>query len=492
MEEKAYGIANKARQILGGTLSANQCRDYVLALLFLKAASEYYKLNDVFKQEDGRPSLRLLVPEHSSFDYLCKELGSPELGKLINMALYELEQANGWVTEGYEINKAIDFESNILGETSARSGKLSELLRLLQGVMLTDSDGQLIDVGALYNELLYIFAEEAGKKINNVLAPKEVVSLMTKLIDDTREDACLCDPASGSGTLLVEAGKKMGVRGTDIYGQEGNWNLYALTKMNLLLNGFKGATFLWGDSLDTPKLVDRRELKQFDIVVSVPPLADKWAAEEADKDLYGRFRYGIPPKRQVAWAYISHILASLRDEGQAVVAVPVGVLFRNSESKIRERVIECNLLEAVIELPPNLFYGTAISTAILVFRKKRRTTQTLFVDARKGYISNKGLYKLSDKVMEQLLDIYKGFLAGDEVCEENGCPAYIATRDEIRNNKYDLKVIEYVGNKSEIEEFNVKAALQRMDELEKRLKFVDNQFEECAVQLRELTKEEYT
>mgnify|MGYP003050486242 CR=1 FL=1 len=132
MKEKAYYIANKARQILGGTLSANQCRDYVLALLFLKSASEYYKSNDSFQQDDNKLTLHLLVSERSSFDYLCKALDSPDLGRLINMALYELEQANGFVTEGYEINKAIDFESNILGEANTRSSKLRGLLQLFQ------------------------------------------------------------------------------------------------------------------------------------------------------------------------------------------------------------------------------------------------------------------------------------------------------------------------------------------------------------------------
>ena len=490
MKEKAYYIVSKARQILGGTISADQCRDYVLALLFLKSASEYYKSNNSFQQDDNSPALRLLVSERSSFDYLCKELDSPELGRLINMALYELEQVNALVTEGYEINKAIDFESNILGDMNARSIKLRELLLLFQEIRLTNATGQLIDVGDLYNQLLYIFAEEAGKKINNVLTPTEVVSLITKLIDGDRKNACLCDPASGSGTLLVEVGKKMGIRGTELYGQEVNWNLYALTKMNLMLNGFKGATFLWGDSLSNPKLLDHGGLRKFDIVVSVPPFADKWAAEEAYSDFYKRFKYGIPPKSQVTWAYISHILASLRNDGQAVVVVPVGVLFRNTESKIREQIIEHNLLEAVIELPPNLFYGAAISTAILVFRKERMRTQTLFVDARKGYMSNKGLCKLSDKMLEQLSNTYKKFLAGEEMGrEKKGCSFYIATQDEIRHNKYDLKVIKYVEDKIERKEIDVKVALQRIDELEERLKCIDKQFKDCAWRLRELTKE---
>lgn len=165
-------------------------------------------------------------------------------------------------------------------------------------------------------------------------------------------------------------------------------------------------------------------------------------------------------------------------------------MFRNTESKIREQIIEHNLLEAVIELPPNLFYGAAISTAILVFRKERMRTQTLFVDARKGYISNKGLCKLSDKILEQLSNTYKEFLAGEEVGrEKKGCPSYIATQDEIRHNKYDLKVIKYVEDKIERKEIDVKAALQRIDELEERLKYIDKQFKDCAWRLRELTKE---
>ena len=231
-------------------------------------------------------------------------------------------------------------------------------------------------------------------------------------------------------------------------------------------------------------------LKQFDIVVSVPPFADKWAAEEAGNDSYGRFKYGIPPKSQATWAYISHILASLRDGGQAVAAVPVGVLFRNTEGKIRQQIVESNLLEAVIELPPNLFHGTAISTAILVFRNKRMRTQTLFVDARKGYVSNKGLYKLSDVAAEQLRDIYKRFLTGYEVSGKNGCPAYIAEQDEIRKNRYDLKVIKYVEERVERKEIDVRETLRRLDELERQLRYVDEQFKDYAWRLAKLTKEE--
>lgn len=491
MRENAYYIASKARQILGGTLSANQYKDYVLALLFLKSASEYYKANDLIQPDDSTPLLRLLVPERSSFDYLYKELGSPELGKLINIALYELEQANSFVAEGYEINKAINFENNILGDKNERLSKLRELLHLFRELELTDNAGKLTDVGALYNQLLYIFAEEAGKKISNILTPKEVIDLVTKLIDENKENNSLCDPASGSGTLLVEVGKKLGIKGADIFGQEVNWNLYALTKMNLMLNGFKSSTFLWGDSLSNPKLTDNGRLKQFDIVVSAPPFADKWVAEEAEYDPYGRFLYGIPPKSQATWAYISHILTSLKTSGQAVVVVPSGVLFRNNESKIREQIIEHNLLEAVIELPQNLFYGTAISTAILVFRKNRETRQTLFINARKGYISNKGIYKLSDPMVQQLVSTYKGFLCGEQVCRENLCPAYIATQDEIRSNKYDLQTVKYVEEKIERVRIDVKATLQRIEKLEKKLETINGQLEHCTQQLISLTNRKH-
>ena len=331
MIEIAYYIAGKAKQILGGTLSVNQYKDYVLALLFLKSASEYYKSNDSFQSDENKPLLRLLVSERSSFDYLYKELGSPELGKLINVALYELEQANSRVIEGYEINRAINFQSNILGDTNERLSKLRELIHFFQKLTLTDDAGRLIDIGALYNQLLYIFAEEAGKKINNVLTPKEVIGLVAELIGDNKDNNSLCDPVSGSGTLLVEVGKRVGIRGANIFGQEANWNQYALTKMNLMLNGFKDSTFFWGDSLSNPKLTDDGGLKRFDIVASIPPFADKWATEEAEFDRYGRFQYGIPPRSQATWAYISHILASLKPNGRAVVVVPAGVLFRTSE-----------------------------------------------------------------------------------------------------------------------------------------------------------------
>lgn len=490
MKELATYIAGKARQILGGTLSANQYRDYVLALLFLKSASEYYKSKGYSLQDDHRLPLRLLVPERSSFDYLCRELDSPELGYLINVALFELEQANSLVNEGYEINKAIDFESNILGETNERLAKLRELVLLFKSLILTDDKGRLIDVGALYTQLLYVFAEEAGKKINNVLAPKEVVRLVAELIDDYREEHSLYDPASGSGALLVEVGNKLlRSKGANIYGQEVNWSLYALARMNLMLNGFKNATFLLGDSLGNPKLTDNGRLRLFDIVVSIPPFSDKWAPEKAESDPYMRFKYGIPPKSQATWAYISHILASLKGNGQAVVVVPAGVLFRNSERKIRHQIIEHNLLEAVVELPQNLFHGTAISTAILVFRKDRKRTQTLFIDARKGYISNKGIYKLSSAMVAQLLSTYRGFLRGDQICQESGCPAYVATQEEIRNNQYDLQVAKYVEEKIEREEIDVEATMKEIKDLESEWVSVNQELEDKIRRLIEITKE---
>lgn len=269
-------------------------------MLFLKSASEHYKSNVYLQPDDSELSLRLLVPERSSFDYLCKELNSPELGRLINIALLELELANSFAYGGIEIGKAIDFENNILGETNERRSRLRELILFFRDFTFTDSMGEIMDTGLLYNQLLYIFAEEAGKKIDNVLTPKEIVNLVAELTDD-RENTSLCDPASSSGALLVKAGKKLNCKGFNIFGQEVNGNLYALAKMNLMLNGYKNYTFLWGDSLSNPKLTDSNGLKQFYIVVSLPPFTDKWAAEEANNDPYRRFAYVIPPKSQATY-----------------------------------------------------------------------------------------------------------------------------------------------------------------------------------------------
>lgn len=474
MKANASSIAAKARQILGGTLSANQYKDYVLALLFLKSVNEHYKSNGYIQPDDSKPPFRLLVPERSSFDYLCRELESPELGRLINIALLELEEANNSANEGIEIGKAIDFENNILGETNERRNKLRELLLFFQNMTFADDMGNAMDYGLLYNQLLYIFAEEAGKKIDNVFTPKEVVDLMAGLVDD-KINPSLCDPASSSGALLVEVGKKLACKGSNIYGQEVNGNLYALTKMNLMLNGFKNFTSQWGDSLSNPKLTDNKRLKLFDIVVSAPPFADKWGAEEAKSDLYGRFGYGIPPKSQAAWAYIGHILASLQDNGQAVVVVPSGVLFRNNEHLIRQQIIEDNLLEAIIELPQNLFYGTAISTAILVFRRGRESKNTLFIDARKGCIMSKGINKFSDTYVEHLVDIYKRLFNEGHIDQEEGHFAYIASQDEIRNNKYNLQVSKYIEVRIEREEIDVKETVRKIQILEDRWAYVNRQ-----------------
>lgn len=489
MKERVSLIVGKARQVFGGTLSCNLYKDYVLALLFLKAADECYKSAYLpfSSEEEAASPLRLLVTAHSSFDYLYEHIHSPMFGELINQALKELEQANGLSKEGGEICKAIDFTSNNLGESEGRLDKLRELFLFFRHLSLTDaSSGRLLDVGLLYMQLLYAFADEAGKKLNMVQAPWEVVHMVAELADE-KEDATLCDSASGNGILLVKTAKRLHCKGNKVYGQEANWNQYALAKMNLLLNGLKGASCLWGDCLAHPKLKDESGLKKFDLVVSIPPLADKWVAEVAATDRYNRFRYGIPPRTQATWAYISHILATLEKAGQAVVVVPVGVLFRNTESKIRRNIIESNLLDAVVELPSNLFLGTAVSTALLVFRQGRTGTQTLFVDMRQTYLSGRGVSKLPEAAVRQVTEIYRCFRDGRESCLTDATPPFrIVTQDEIRHNGCDLQVSKYVKREQERPEVDVEATMHRIQELESRLYSVNEQLRQSIRKLMEL------
>ncbi|MFB1041151.1 MAG: N-6 DNA methylase [Polaribacter sp.] len=197
------------------------------------------------------------------------------------------------------------------------------------------------------------------------------------------------------------------------HAQEANGSTWALAMMNMFLHGFDNASIRWGDTLRNPKHTEGDNLMKFDTVVANPPFSlDKWGQEEAEEDKYNRFNRGVPPKSKGDWAFISHMIESAyEDTGMVGVVVPHGVLFRGSaEGRIRKRVIEDNLLDAVIGLPANLFFGTGIPAAILIFNKaKDKRTETLFIDASSEYESGKNQNVLSEKHLDHIVETYNKF-----------------------------------------------------------------------------------
>jgi type I restriction enzyme M protein len=242
----------------------------------------------------------------------------------------------------------------------------------------------------------------------------------------------------------------------------------------------------WGDTIRNPKLKDGDQLLKFDTVVANPPFSlDKWGADEAESDVHNRFWRGVPPKSKGDWAFITHMIETLNETGKAGVVVPHGVLFRGaSEGKIRQKTIEENLLEAVIGLPANLFFGTGIPAAILVFNKDKKSKEVLFIDASQHFESGKNQNKLNEDHLAHIVDTYRSFNEGKletGVIEEKY--SYVASVDEITENDFNLNIPRYVDTFEEEAEVDIQAVQSEIDRLEDELKVVQGQMEKYLKEL---------
>ena len=271
-------------------------------------------------------------------------------------------------------------------------------------------------IGGAYMFLIENFASDAGKKAGEFFTPREVSTLIAKLTK-SKPGSRICDPTCGSASLLIKAGEEVGSDNFSLYGQEANGSTWALAVMNMFLHGFDNATIRWGDTIRNPKLKEGDALMKFDTVVANPPFSlDKWGKSDdkeenkasdsfdPETDKYNRFWRGTPPKSKGDWAFISHMIETAYEgKGKVGVVVPHGVLFRGaSEGKIRQKTIEENLLEAVIGLPANLFFGTGIPAAIMVFNRARKDNgqdPVLFIDASKHYESAKNQNRLRPQIL---------------------------------------------------------------------------------------------
>jgi type I restriction enzyme M protein len=255
----------------------------------------------------------------------------------------------------------------------------------------------------------------------------------------------------------------------------------------MFLHGFDNATIRWGDTIRNPKLKEGDKLMKFDTVVANPPFSlDKWGADMASGDVYNRFWRGVPSKSKGDWAFISHMIETLNETGKAGVVVPHGVLFRgSSEGKIREKTIEDNLLEAVIGLPSNLFFGTGIPAAILVFNKdKGKNTDVLFIDASKHFESGKNQNKLGEAHIKRIVDTYDLFHEGTlkaGVIEDKY--SYVATIEEIIENDYNLNIPRYVDTFEEEAAIDIKAVQHEISKLETELQEVQKQMDQYLKEL---------
>ena len=494
----------KACDTFRGVIDPSQYKDYILTMLFLKYVTDAYqdRVDFFTKKYNGDESRikralkkdRFQLPEQSSFNYLYENRNANNLGELIDIALEAFEEANRdklGSEDGSSIFRNITFNSNNLGEVKQRNERLKTLLLDFSDEKLDLRPSVLGDqdiVGDAYEFLIKNFAADAGKKAGEFYCPPQVSTLLAKLTKSA-PGSRICDPTCGSGSLLIKAAKEVGSDNVSLYGQEANGSTWALCVMNMFLHDFDNATIRWGDTIRNPKLKENDQLMRFDTVVANPPFSlGKWGADTAAADPYGRFWRGVPSKSKGDWAFITHMIeTAYEDTGKVGVIVPHGVLFRGStEGKIRQKTIEENLLSAVIGLPANLFFGTGIPAAILLFDRGRKdTTDVLFVDASERYEAGKNQNILPDATINDIVQLYEQFRAGTLVQGEVEAKfAYVATFDEIAENEFNLNIPRYVDTFEEEEPVDMAATKERIAALEKELAAVQGKMNEYLKELK--------
>lgn len=502
-QKEINNIVWRACDTFRGVIDPSQYKDYILTMLFLKYVSDVHKdlydgyikkyKNDKLRVNRAMKHERFVVPDHCTFDFLFEERNKSNIGELINIALNTLEESNRGKLGGEDgsgIFRNIDFNSSNLGDVKDKNTRLKQLLIDLSDERLdlrpSHLEGRDI-IGNAYEFLIANFASDAGKKAGEFYTPGEVSTLIARLTKSA-PGARICDPTCGSGSLLIKAAREIGSENFSLFGQEANGSTWALAVMNMFLHGFDNATIRWGDTLRNPKLKEGDSLMKFDTVVANPPFSlDKWGADEAAGDKYNRFWRGTPPKSKGDWAFISHMIETTYEgKGKVGVVVPHGVLFRGgSEGKIRQKTIEENLLEAVIGLPANLFFGTGIPASIVIFnRGKERNRNILFIDASREFEAGKSQNKLREQDISHVVDTYRRFNNGKlKTGETEKKYSYVATFDEIRENEFNLNIPRYVDTFEEEAEIDIKAVQRKIDELEKDLTVVQAQMKRNLKQL---------
>ncbi len=512
-QDEVNEILWQACDTFRGTLDPAQYKDYILVMLFIKYMSDLWKdRRDQYAKKYGGDEQRVeralsrerfimpvaelkdqdgnVVESYlACFDSLYERRSRSNIGELINVALEAIEDANKAKLEN--VFRNIDFNSEPnLGQTKDRNRRLNHLLEDFAKPQLDLRPSRIGNqdvIGNAYEYLIGHFAADSGKKGGEFYTPAEVATLLAKLVK-ARQGETICDPACGSGSLLIRTAKEIGSENFALFGQESNGSTWALCRMNMFLHEMDNARIEWCNTITSPHLVDGDKLMKFNVVVANPPFSlDKWGQDHAEADTYKRFWRGIPPKSKGDYAFISHMIeTALEGEGRVGVVVPHGVLFRGgAEGKIRQKLVEDNLLDAVIGLPANLFFGTGIPAAIVVFDKSRkpwdkarseRDKGVLFIDASRDFEAGKNQNRLREADIGKIVKTFQAFKAAKAY-------SHVATLEEIQQNEFNLNIPRYVDTFEPEPEVDIPKVRKEIADLERELAGVQK---ELAGYLKEL------
>lgn len=487
-QDEINAILWRACDTFRGTVDPAEYKNYILVMLFVKYISDVWRdrkaalhaeysdaefINWQLQQEP------FTLPAGCDFDTLYSQRNKNDLGEIINKALDEIEAQNQEKLEG--VFRNIDFNSEpALGRTKQRNERLKNLLDDFNDPRLDmrpSRIGSIDIIGNAYEFLIGKFAAGAGKKAGEFYTPPEVSALLAELVAPQPNER-ISDPACGSGSLLIRCAEQANAH-VALYGQENNGSTWALAKMNMFLHNLT-ADIRWGDTLNNPLLLEGDRLMRFDVVVANPPFSlKKWGKESADSDPHERFFRGVPPKSKGDYAFISHMIETTnRQTGRVGVIVPHGVLFRgSSEGRIRQKLIEENLLDAVIGLPPNLFYGTGIPAAILLFRRNKRDDTFFFIDASREFADGTNQNVLRPHDIAKIVQTVQARQTVEKY-------AYLATREEVAENDYNLNIPRYVDTFEEEALVDLDSTFKNIQSLEQELADLDSKIKSFADELR--------
>jgi len=421
---------------LRGGMDASQYKDYVLVLLFIKYISDKYA---------GQPFAPIQIPEGASFADMVALKGKSDIGDQINKKIVRpLEEAN-------RLRIKADFNDDaLLGQGKEKVDKLTNLICIFESKDLDFSkhraDGDDI-LGDAYEYLMRHFATESGKSKGQFYTPAEVSRVMAQVLGiakaKTSPDTTVYDPTCGSGSLLLKVAEAAPTP-VSVYGQEKEEVTSGLARMNMILHHNPGAVIEQGNTLADPKFLEGDQLKTFDYVVANPPFSDKRWTTGLKGDEYKRFEgFGTPPDKQGDYAYLLHIIRSLKSTGRAACILPHGVLFRgNAEAEIRKSLVRRGLIQAIIGLPANLFYGTGIPACILVIDKAGAAARKgiFMIDAAQGYMKDGPKNRLRERDIHRIVDTFTTLGSSD--------PRYarLVGLDEIEKNDFNLNLPRYIDS----------------------------------------------
>ncbi len=436
---------------LRGGMDASEYKNYVLNLLFLKYISDKAK-ND--------PDSDIIVPQGCFYEDILALEGDKEIGDKLNKIIAKIAEQNDLLKDAID---SVDFNDNTkLGEGKAMVDTLSNLIKIFANLSL-GAHGALDDdlLGDAYEYLMRHFASESGKSKGQFYTPSEVSLLLSLLLEidgNTRQDKTIYDPTCGSGSLLLKASSLAGENGLTIYGQEKDNSTTALCKMNMVLHNSATADIAKGGSstLSNPYFLENGMLKTFDYVVANPPFSLKnWTdglsidpkSKQVIDDNFNRFEDGTPPEKNGDFAFLLHIIKSLKNTGKGAVILPHGVLFRgNAEGLIRKNILTKGYIKGVIGLAPNLFYGTSIPACVIVLDKENAHARkgVFMIDASKDFKKDGNKNRLREQDVQKMIDTFK---AKKEI------PYYskMVSLEEISANDYNLNIPRYIVAEQELE-----------------------------------------